>query len=69
MIELFLCLCLAAIIYILVCRSGPWSDRPSPPILPTGYYVCYRCGNNLEVGVDSSDDLCWHCKRDEEDLF
>ena len=29
-------------------------------------YICYNCGNNLEVGVDAADDLCWHCRRDEE---
>ena len=28
-------------------------------------YVCYNCGNNLQVGVDASDALCWHCRNEE----
>lgn len=32
-------------------------------------YTCYLCGNNLEVGVDSTGSICWHCKEDEYDTW
>ena len=28
-------------------------------------YLCYLCGNNLEVGIDAEDDICWHCRYDQ----
>ena len=32
---------------------------------PVSEYVCYNCGNNLQVGVEGPDDLCWHCRGEE----
>lgn len=46
------------------CKCAFMPDAPMDPT-EVETYLCYKCGNTLEVGVAEPDSICWHCRYDE----